>query len=88
VFELAAGAGLNLGETDIQGENPLVLLTALQSSFEPDPSSSRHVTVAAPSIDDTGGSRVPASGRTIRVYTDLDVRLMFSDLSAKLAALR
>ena len=44
--------------------------------------------MAAPSIDDAGGYRVPASGRTIRVYTDLDVRLMFSDLYAKLAALR
>ena len=88
VFELAAGAGLNLGETYIQGDNPLVLLTALQSSFEADASSSRHVTVPAPSIDDAGGYGAPASGRAIRVFTDLDVRLMFADLYSKLAALR
>ena len=88
MFELAAGAGLNLGETYIQGDNPLVPLTALQSCFGADPSSSRHVTVPAPSIDAAGRYGAPASGRAIRVYPDLDVRLMLSDLHAKLAALR
>ena len=84
VFELAAGAGLNLGETYILGDNPLVLLTALQSSFEADPSSSRYVTRFAPRISDDGTYTPRDSGRRIRVYTDLDVRLMFSDLYAKL----
>ncbi len=88
VFELAASAGLNIGETYIQGDNPLVLLTALQSSFEADPSSSRYVTVPAPAIDDAGRYAEPTSPRPIRVYTDLDVRLMFQDLYAKLAAHR
>jgi inosine-uridine nucleoside N-ribohydrolase len=88
VFELAAGAGLNLGETYILGDSPLVLLTALQSSFEPDPSSSRYVTRFAPRINDDGTYTPRETGRRIRVYTDLDVRLMFSDLFSKLATYR
>jgi len=34
---------LKIGETYIMGDSPLVLLTALQSSFEADPSSSSYV---------------------------------------------
>lgn len=84
IFVLAAGAGLNLGETYVLGDSPLVLLTALQSSFQPDPSSSRYVTRFAPRINDDGSYTPRESGRRIRVYTDLDVRLMFSDLFTKL----
>jgi hypothetical protein len=36
VVDLLAGAGENLGETFILGDKPLVLLTALESSFQPD----------------------------------------------------
>jgi hypothetical protein len=32
-----------MGEVYIYGDNPLVLLTGIQSSFEPDPSSSTYV---------------------------------------------
>src|SRR3954447_5454078 len=48
IFTLEAGAGLNLSETYILGDSPLALLTALQSSFQPDPSSSRYVTPLRP----------------------------------------
>jgi purine nucleosidase len=84
IFTLAAKAGLNLGETYVLGDSPLVLLTALQSSFQPDPSSSRYVTRHAPRINDDGTYTQRTSGRTIRVYTELDVRLMLSDLFTKL----
>jgi purine nucleosidase len=84
IFTLATEAGLNLGETYILGDSPLVLLTALQSSFQPDPSSSRYVTRFAPRINDDGTYTPRESGRRIRVYTDLDVRLMFSDLFDKI----
>jgi hypothetical protein len=84
IFTLAAGAGLNLGETYILGDSPLVLFTALQSSFQPDPSSSRYVTRSAPLINDDGSYTPRTNGRRIRVYTDVDVRLMFSDLFTKL----
>jgi hypothetical protein len=86
IFELAASVGLNLGETYILGDSPLVLLTALQSSFQPDPSSSRYVLRYAPQINDDGSYTARESGRQIRVYTEVDVRLMFSDLFVKLQA--
>lgn len=77
--------GVSLGETYVLGDSPLVLLTALQSSFEPDPSSSAYVTMPAPRMSSTGAYEADATGRPIRVYTRLDVRLMFEDFYAKLA---
>ncbi|MEZ0448315.1 nucleoside hydrolase [Cellulomonas sp. ICMP 17802] len=85
VTEMAAAHGFHAGEVYILGDSPLVLLTALQSSFEPDPSSCRYVTLPAPAIDDEGRYVARPGGRPIRVYTHLDNRLMFDDLVAKLA---
>lgn len=84
VFNGTARRGQNLGETYVLGDNPLVLLTALQSAFEPDASSSRYVTVAAPTFDDDGRYTPQRRRRSIRVYTQLDTRLMFGDMVAKL----
>lgn len=78
--------GMHAGETYILGDSPLVLLSALQSLFEPDPSSSRYVTMPAPAIADDGTYVPRPDGRPIRVYTHLDNRLMLEDLYAKLAA--
>jgi purine nucleosidase len=75
---------LNLGETYILGDSPLVLLTALQSSFEADPSSSAYVIKKAPKIDVHGTYEFNHDGRNIRVYTQLDINLMFNDFFAKL----
>jgi hypothetical protein len=75
---------LNIGETYILGDSPLVLLTALQSSFEADPSSSEYVLRAAPTINRAGGYEFNHGGRQIRVYTRLDCSLMFNDFFAKL----
>ena len=83
--EMAAGSGFQIGETYALGDSPLVLLTALQSSFEAWPSSSRSQLLPAPVLDDTGaytGEVVP--DRTIRVWSDLDTRLLMADLNAKL----
>jgi purine nucleosidase len=63
-----------------------VLLAALQLSFEADPSSSRYETLPAPGIDGDGAYVIRDSGRPIRVYTELDVRLIFEDLYTKQAA--
>lgn len=72
-------------ETYSLGDQPLVLLTALQSYFDPDTSSSAHVTLPAPLVDD-GGRVTPAdTGHPVRVYTRLDTRLVMEDLWAKLA---
>jgi purine nucleosidase len=75
---------LNIGETYILGDSPLVLLTALQSSFEADPSSSTYVLKQAPKIDAQGAYAYNHAGRTIRVYTQLDIPLLFDDFFAKL----
>jgi purine nucleosidase len=80
--------GPDLGETYVAGDSPLVLLTALQSSFEPDPSSSFYDTVPAPEIGDDGFYIERPDGRPIRVYTQIDNRLMLEDLYAKLANLK
>ncbi|WP_240625896.1 nucleoside hydrolase [Spirosoma pollinicola] len=75
---------INIGETYILGDSPLVLLTALQSSFEPDPSSSYYVIRQAPRINQAGTYIHNHAGRPIRVYTQLDTNLMFADFFAKL----
>ena len=80
-------AGLPLAETYVLGDSPLVLLTALQSQFEPDPSSSRYVMLAAPNIADDGSYVPNPNGRPIRVYTQIDTRLIVEDLVAKLKRL-
>jgi len=85
VARLAGGAGIDIGETYILGDSPLVTLTALQSSFQPDPSSSRHVEVKAPRIDAAGAYEPNKDGRPIRVFTAIDARLTFGDFFAKLA---
>ena len=74
----------NLGEIYIVGDSPLVLLTALQSSFEPDPSSSKYVLRPSPLINSQGLYEVNNSGRNIRVYTQLDVHLLLDDFYSKL----
>jgi purine nucleosidase len=76
-----------MGEVYIYGDNPLVLLTAIQSSFEPDPSSSIYVVKQAPNINDLGAYETNLEGRNIRVYHQLDNRLLFEDFYAKLALL-
>ena len=76
---------LLLGETYILGDSPLVLLTALQSSFEADPSSSMYALIPAPKINELGMYEVNTAARNIRVYTNIDNRLLFSDFISKLA---
>ena len=78
---------LNIGETYVLGDSPLVLLTALQSSFEADPSSSTYVVKPAPKINRQGDYEYNHTGRLIRVYSQLDIQLLFTDFFAKLALL-
>jgi purine nucleosidase len=85
VEAMAAEHDFPLGEVYIYGDSPLVLLTALQSAFQPDASSSRYETRPAPRFGADGLPDFTAEGRDIRVYTHLDTRLMFEDLFAKLA---
>jgi purine nucleosidase len=84
VFRVAGNNNLTLGETYVFGDSPLVLLTALQSAFDADPSSSKYIIKPAPKINDAGIYEVNNSARYIHVYTDLDIRLMFEDFFSKL----
>jgi len=72
------------GETYSLGDSPLVLLTALQSFFQPDTTSSDFVMKPCPRLDDQGAAQPLLDGRPIRVYTRLDVRLMFEDMFTKI----
>lgn len=76
--------GIPMGEVYIMGDSPLVLLSALQSGFEPDPASSQYCYLQSPYINDDGTYGMNHNGRLIRVYTKVDTRLMFSDFEAKL----
>lgn len=84
VMKMGVKYNFNLGEIYIVGDSPLVLLTALQSSFEPDPSSSKYVLRPSPLINSEGLYEVNNSGRNIRVYTQLDVHLLLDDFYSKL----
>ena len=69
--------------TYVIGDQPLVLLTALQSFFEPDPASSDYVIRPVPLLDGEGNPTPNADGRPARVYTRVDTRLMFEDMFTK-----
>lgn len=71
-------------ETYILGDSPLVLLTALQTYFEPDPASSGYQKKPAPVINREGQYEDNPNGRKIRIYNKLDVNLMLNDFFAKL----
>lgn len=83
-MRLADKFGIPLGETYILGDSPLVLLTALQSSFQPDPSSSFYTIRQCPLITAQGTYAYNPEGRFIRVYGNLDVPLLLNDFIAKL----
>jgi inosine-uridine nucleoside N-ribohydrolase len=76
--------GVHMGETYVLGDSPLVLLTALWSNFDPAPASCRWVDMPRPHITDTGNYAANADGPHLRVFTDLDTRLLLEDLYAKL----
>jgi len=73
-----------MGEAYAMGDSPLVTLTALQSAFEADPSSSAYKLRPRPSIRDDGTYGPALARPPIRVYTGIDMRLTFADFFAKL----
>ena len=64
VMKMSIKYNFNVGETYIIGDSPLVLLTALQSSFEADPSSSYYALRQSPIINDQGLYEVNQKGET------------------------
>jgi purine nucleosidase len=67
------------------GDSPLVLLTALRSSFGNDPSSSEYMIQHCPIINDKGSYIFTKPGREIKVFTRVDAQLTFEDFYSKLA---
>jgi purine nucleosidase len=84
IMRMGIQHNFNLGEVYIVGDSPLVLLTALQSTFEPDPSSSFYAWRQRPLINSLGMYEVNQKAGNVRVYTHLDVPLLLDDLYAKL----
>ncbi len=84
IMILADSCGLKMGETYIMGDSPLVLLSALQSAFDPDTSSSAYIETPAPQIDNDGNYILNPERRKIRVYQSIDVRLLMEDFYCKL----
>jgi hypothetical protein len=84
VISKCEGFGIPMGEVYVLGDSPLVLLTSLQTGFEADPSSSKWTPTPCPKIDGNGAYQPNPTGRIIRVYTQIDTRLMFNDMVAKL----
>jgi purine nucleosidase len=72
------------GETYMLGDTALVTLTALQSPFQPDTSSSRYVLRPTPVLEADGSYRANPSGRAMRVYSSIDSNLTWRDFTAKL----
>lgn len=80
LFNKAQG---NLGEVYALGDSPLVLLSALQSAWQPAASSSFYLDLPAPKITAAGDYLSQSKTRKIRVYFQLDNRLMLEDFYAK-----
>jgi len=86
VAAIPAFASKPRSETYVLGDSPLVTLTALQSFFEPDPSSSTYDLRPTPTVDTQGTYTANPGGRPMRVYTRIDTRLTFADMVAKIRA--
>lgn len=76
----------HIGETYILGDSPLVTLTALQSSFEPDAASSDYLLRPTPRITGQAAYEAAPGARPMRLYTRIDTRLTFEDMIAKFRA--
>lgn len=84
VLNRVIGQGRVVAESYALGDSPLVLLTALRSTFETDTSSSFFVEKPTPHLTSEGAYRSVRGERPMRVYTQVDVRLMFEDFYLKL----
>lgn len=77
--------GRSVGEIYVLGDSPLVLLSTLQTAFEPTPASSPWITKPCPDINDDGTYTENPNGRPLRVFTAIDNRLLLEDLYAKIS---
>lgn len=85
VSTLVEGLGKSVGEIYVLGDSPLVLLSTLQTAFEPTPASSTWITKPCPNIMASGLYEENPNGRPLRVFTHLDNRLLLEDMYAKIS---
>lgn len=81
--ERFAGMGKQ-SECYVLGDSPLVLLTALQTTWERDAASSFFTMESCPVVDSEGRYWFGDGRRKIRVYRRLDTYLLFEDMFAKM----
>ncbi|WP_103061722.1 nucleoside hydrolase, partial [Actinomyces qiguomingii] len=86
VREMVAGMA-HPGATYVLGDQPLVLLSSLQTTFEPDAASSYYDVIPTPRIAPDGTYRYPQNTRPMRRYQRIDNRLLFDDMFDSLAVL-
>lgn len=67
----------------VLGDNPLVLVSALQSNWERDACSSAYSLRHCPLVDDRGVFHFNDHRRKIKVFDTMDTYLMFEDMFAK-----
>lgn len=84
-LNLVAHGGRKIGESYDLGDLVLVLLTVLQSTFEPDTASSTYVIRPTPAIQPDGSYHPRSGTRPMRIYTRIDARLVIEDFLVKLA---
>ncbi len=84
IAQLPPSMGFPRTETYILGDSPLVTLTALQSFFQADPSSSLYNLRLTPLMNEGGEYQDNPDGRPMRVYTHIDTRLTFRDMVLKI----
>ncbi|WP_068093060.1 nucleoside hydrolase [Novosphingobium rosa] len=72
-----------LSDAYVLGDSPLVTLTTLLPPMQPDTTSCRHVLMPTPRLLDDGSYAARAGARPMRVYTQIDAALTFSDMRAR-----
>lgn len=87
VRSMMAGMGVHPGATYVLGDQPLVLLSSLQTTFEPDTASSSYDIVPTPQLAEDGTYRYPQETRPMRRYRRIDNNLLFDDMFASFTAL-
>lgn len=77
--------GFNMGEAYSMGDNPLVLVTALGNAYDANTAgTTQFTTIKTPTLDANGEYTPNDSGRSLRLFTSIDTRLMFEDFFAKM----
>jgi inosine-uridine nucleoside N-ribohydrolase len=84
VHEFVKTIGLNLGESLVFGDSPLVLLTVLQNVLKNEPTSSNSVVLPIKVVNEEGFYVGENPTRTAKVFTSIDTRLMVEDFFIKL----